>query len=225
MSTLRTKSQVLNELRQGGIVPVIRADSSAIAVKIAEALVAGGITTLEITMTVPDAIRVMSSIAHRFGSRILLGAGTITTPQMADAAVDAGCAFLVTPCLLPEVIARARARRVPVLAGALTPTEVFAAHAAGADFIKVFPAGAVGGPDYLRALRGPFPDIDLVPTGGITLLNAGEYIRAGAAAIGVGGELISREAIAAKDFSAIGALGRQFIEAVSRARLREGIPS
>jgi 2-dehydro-3-deoxyphosphogluconate aldolase / (4S)-4-hydroxy-2-oxoglutarate aldolase len=137
---------------------------------------------------------------------------------MADEAVDCGCAFLVTPAVRPEVVAAARARHVPVICGALTPTEILAAHEAGADLVKVFPASVVGGPAYIRAVRGPLPHIGLVATGGVALNTVVPYFEAGVVAVGVGGELISREAVAAGAFGSIGDLGRQFLEEVRRAR-------
>lgn len=177
-----------------------------------------GLTVLEIAMTVPNAAEAIASAVRAFGSTIIVGAGTITTPELADQAIDAGATFLVTPALLPQAIDAARRRAVPVIAGALTPTEILAAIDAGADWVKVFPASGVGGPAYLRALRGPFPGLNLVPTGGVSLESVGPYIQAGAAAVGVGGELIRPDAVARADFQAIGRLGRQFLEAVQKAR-------
>ena len=218
MSTLRTKSQVLTELRQGGIVPVIRADSSAIAVKIAEALVAGGITTLEITMTVPDALAAIRDVRAQFAERVLLGAGTVTSRALAESALKAGAEFLVTPCAVPEVVSVARERDVAVLPGAMTPTEVFTAWSAGGDIIKIFPASNVGGASYLKALKGPFPQIPLCPTGGVNLQTIGEFVKAGADAVGVGGELVSKSAIDRGEFSEITDLARQYLAAWHAAR-------
>jgi len=218
MSTLRTKSQVLYELRQGGIVPVIRADSSAIAVKIAEALVAGGITTLEITMTVPDALAAIREVRARFAERVLLGAGTVTSRALAEGSLKAGAEFLVTPCAVPEVLSVARERDVAVLPGAMTPTEVFTAWSAGGDIIKIFPAGNVGGASYLKALKGPFPQIPLCPTGGVTLQTIGDFVKAGADAVGVGGELVSKAAIERGDFAQLTNLATQYLDALRAAR-------
>ena len=218
MSTLRTKFQVLNELRQGGIVPVIRADSSAIAVKIAEALVAGGITTLEITMTVPDALAAIREVRARFAERVLLGAGTVTSRALAEGSLKAGAEFLVTPCAVPEVLSVARERDVAVLPGAMTPTEVFTAWSAGGDIIKIFPAGNVGGASYLKALKGPFPQIPLCPTGGVTLQTIGDFVKAGADAVGVGGELVSKAAIERGDFAQLTNLATQYLHALRAAR-------
>jgi 2-dehydro-3-deoxyphosphogluconate aldolase/(4S)-4-hydroxy-2-oxoglutarate aldolase len=217
MSTMAPPG-ALERIRHVGIIPVIRADAESTAVRIAEALIGAGLGVIEITMTVPHATSVMASIASRFGADVTLGAGTITTAAMAGEAVDSGCTFLVTPCMLPKVVTAAKARGVPVICGALTPTEILAAHQAGADLVKVFPASAVGGPAYVRAVRGPFPHIGLVATGGVGLATVLPYFEAGVVAVGVGSELISREAVAAGAFSSIGDLGRQFREEARRAR-------
>jgi len=213
-----TKDEVLSALKSGGIIPVIRAASADAAVRTSEALVDGGIATLEITMTVPDALRAMRLVSERLGADVLLGAGTVTTTRMAADALDAGARFLVSPCVVADVIALARDRGVAILPGALTPTEVFTAHTLGGDIVKVFPASAVGGPAYLRALKGPFPDIDLCPTGGVNLDTIGEFIKAGAVAVGVGGELVLKGAIQAGEFGRITDLARRYVEALARAR-------
>ena len=208
----------LERIRHVGIIPVIRADAASTAVRIAEALIGAGLGVIEITMTVPHATSVMASIASRFGADVILGAGTVTTAAMAGEAVDSGCTFLVTPCMLPKVVTAAKARGVPVICGALTPTEILAAHQAGADLVKVFPASAVGGPAYIRAVGGPLPHIGLVATGGVGLATVVPYFEAGVVAVGVGGELISREAVAAGAFGSIGDLARRFREEARRAR-------
>jgi 2-dehydro-3-deoxyphosphogluconate aldolase/(4S)-4-hydroxy-2-oxoglutarate aldolase len=218
MSTTRTKSEVLALLREGGIVPVIRAESSAIAVKVAEALVAGGITTLEITMTVPDALAAIRDVRAHFAGDVLLGAGTVTSRALADGSLEAGAEFLVTPCVVPDVLAVARERDVAVLPGAMTPTEVFTAWSAGGDIIKIFPASNVGGASYLKALKGPFPQIPLCPTGGVNLQTIGDFIKAGADAVGVGGELVSKAAIDRGDFAQLTELAGQYIAALRAAR-------
>ena len=216
--TARTKAQVLEDLTAGGIVPVIRADSADTAVKIVEALVAGGIRTLEITMTVPDAIGAIRTVAERFGRDVLLGAGTVTSRALAEGSIDAGAEFLVTPCVVPEVIAVARERGVAVLPGAMTPTEVFAAWSAGGDIIKIFPASNVGGASYLKALKGPFPQIKLCPTGGVNLQTIGDFVKAGASAVGVGGELVSKAAIDRGDFDEITRLASEYVKAFAEAK-------
>ena len=214
----RPRSAVVSVLREVGIIPVIRAPSADAAVAVVEALVQAGLTVAEITMTVPNAIDAIASVARRFADQVLVGAGTITDADTARRSVDAGAEFIVTPCLVPEVIDAARRADIAVLPGALTPTEVLNAFRLGGDMVKVFPAQSVGGAAYLRALRGPFPEIPLVPTGGVTLENVRDMFGAGAVAIGVGSELISRDALARRDYAAIGALASQFIAAVREAR-------
>jgi len=218
MASRRQKQQVLAALRDGGIVPVIRADSADTALRIVDALVAGGIRTLEITMTVPDAIGAIKAVADRFGSSVLLGAGTVTSRALAEGSLDAGAEFLVTPCVVPDVIAVAKERDVAVLPGAMTPTEVFTAWSAGGDIVKIFPASNVGGASYLKALKGPFPQIPLCPTGGVNLQTIGEFVKAGASAVGVGGELVSKAAIDAGDYGKITELAKQYVSALSAAR-------
>ena len=206
-------------LREVGIIPVIRAESSDAAIAVVEALMEAGLTVAEITMTVPRAIEAIASVSKRFGDKVLVGAGTVTDAETVRLARDAGAEFIVSPCLVPEVIEAARRADVAVLPGALTPTEVFEAFRQGGDMVKVFPAQNVGGAAYLRALRGPFPEIPLVPTGGVTLENVGEMFKAGAIAVGVGSEMISKDALARRDYAVIGALAARFLEAVSQARV------
>jgi 2-dehydro-3-deoxyphosphogluconate aldolase / (4S)-4-hydroxy-2-oxoglutarate aldolase len=207
-------------LREVGIIPVIRAESEDAALAVAEALAEAGLAVVEITMTVPNAIQVIGAVVQRYGDHVLVGAGTVITAESADRAVDAGAAFIVSPCLVPEVIDAARRAEVAVIPGALTPTEILEASRRGGDMVKVFPIQSVGGASYLRALRGPLPDIPLVPTGGVSLDNVREMFEAGAAAVGVGGELVSRDALARRDYKAIGAAARQFRAAVQSARGR-----
>jgi 2-dehydro-3-deoxyphosphogluconate aldolase/(4S)-4-hydroxy-2-oxoglutarate aldolase len=209
---------IVSTLREVGILPVIRAPSADAAVAVVEALLQAGLTVAEITMTVPNAIDAIGAVAKRFPGTVIVGAGTVTDAETARRAVDAGAEFIVTPCLVPEVIDAAHRVDVAVLPGALTPGEVFEAFRLGGDMVKVFPVQSVGGAAYLRALRGPFPDIPLVPTGGVTLENIAEMFEAGAAAVGVGTELISKDALARRDYAAIGVLASQFLAAGRQAR-------
>jgi 2-dehydro-3-deoxyphosphogluconate aldolase/(4S)-4-hydroxy-2-oxoglutarate aldolase len=218
----RSKDSVLATIREIGIIPVIRAESSDAALAVVEALATAGLVIAEVTMTVPDAIAVIAKVSQRFGDRVLVGAGTVTDADTARRAVEAEAEFIVTPCLVPEVIEVAKRADVAVLPGALTPSEVFRAHSLGGDMVKVFPAQSMGGASYLRALRGPFPHIPLVPTGGITLENVREMFDAGAAAVGVGSELISRNALARRDYAAISALAGEFLAAARAVRMQEG---
>jgi 2-dehydro-3-deoxyphosphogluconate aldolase / (4S)-4-hydroxy-2-oxoglutarate aldolase len=214
----RVRSPAVAIIREIGIIPVIRADSADAAIAVVEALAEAGLVIAEITMTVPGAIGAIGAVAKRFADKVLVGAGTVTDAETTRRAADAGAEFVVTPCLVPEVIEAARASAVAVLPGGLTPTEIFQAYSAGADMVKVFPVQNVGGGAYLRALRGPFPEIPLVPTGGVTLENVREMFDAGAAAVGVGSELISKDALARRDYAAIGTLAAQFLEAAREAR-------
>jgi 2-dehydro-3-deoxyphosphogluconate aldolase / (4S)-4-hydroxy-2-oxoglutarate aldolase len=206
----RAKAGVLREF---GIIPILRASTADVALPVAEALLQAGLPVVEITMTVPNAIDAIRAVAKRFAGKLLVGAGTVTDAETARRAVDAGAEFIVTPCLFPDVIEAARHADVAVLPGALTPTEVFEAFRLGGDMVKVFPIQSVGGAAYLRALRGPFPDIPLVPTGGVTLANVGEMFAAGAAAVGVGSELISTDALARGNYAAIETAAKRFLEA------------
>jgi 2-dehydro-3-deoxyphosphogluconate aldolase / (4S)-4-hydroxy-2-oxoglutarate aldolase len=212
------RSKAVIALRDIGVIPIIRASSADVAMPVAEALLQAGLPVAEITMTVPNAIDAIRAVAKRFAGKILVGAGTVTDADTARRAIDAGAVFIVTPCLVPAVIDAARRADVAVLPGALTPGEVLAAFRAGGDMVKVFPVQSVGGAAYLRALRAPFPDIPLVPTGGVTLENTAAMFTAGAVAVGVGTELISKDALARRDYAAIGALARQFLAAVRQAR-------
>jgi 2-dehydro-3-deoxyphosphogluconate aldolase/(4S)-4-hydroxy-2-oxoglutarate aldolase len=213
-------NETAQRLREVGIIPIIRASSADVALPVAEALLQAGLPVVEITMTVPNALAAIGAVAKRFAGKLLLGAGTVTDAVTCKRAVDAGAEFIVTPCVVPEVIEAARRANIAVLPGALTPTEVSEAHRLGGDMVKIFPVQSVGGAEYLRALRGPFPDIPLVPTGGVTLENVIEMFTAGAAAVGVGSELISKVALDRRDYAAIGALAKQFLDKVSQAKRR-----
>jgi 2-dehydro-3-deoxyphosphogluconate aldolase/(4S)-4-hydroxy-2-oxoglutarate aldolase len=205
-------------LREVGIIPIIRAASADVAVPVAEALLAAELTVVEITLTVPNAIEAIGAVVKRFRGKLLVGAGTVTDATMAKRAIDAGAKFIVTPSLVPDVALAARRADVTVLPGALTPTEVFEAFRQGGDLVKIFPVQSVGGAAYVRALRAPFPDIPLVPTGGVTLENIADMFEAGAAAVGIGSELISKDALARRDYAAIGARAKQFLQARPQRR-------
>ena len=218
MGATRKREEVVATIRSVGVIPVIRASSPAVAARVVEAVADAGMAIVEITMTVPNAIDAIADAAQKYGDRILIAAGTVTDSATAERAVDAGASIIVSPCLVPDVIETARAKHVVVIPGALTPTEVFTAMSAGADLVKVFPAHSVGGPAYLRALRGPFPDLPLIPTGGVSLETIAEFFAAGAAAVGVGSELVTRPMLQREDYAGIEALARQFMRAVATAR-------
>jgi 2-dehydro-3-deoxyphosphogluconate aldolase / (4S)-4-hydroxy-2-oxoglutarate aldolase len=215
----RERVEVVATLREVGVIPVVRAPSSAMGQRIAEALIGAGLPIIEVTMTVPGAIDVISALARQFGGRVLIGAGTVIEGVTAERAIDAGAQFIVSPGMVGDVIDAAQRHDVAVLPGALTPTEIIQAVRMGVDLIKIFPAQSVGGPSYIRALRGPFPNIAFVPTGGVTLDNVADFIRAGSAAVGVGGEMIPRDAVERGDYQRIEHLATQFVAAVKAARL------
>jgi 2-dehydro-3-deoxyphosphogluconate aldolase/(4S)-4-hydroxy-2-oxoglutarate aldolase len=200
----------------------VRAPSPEDALKAVEAIVAAGLGIAEIAMTVAKALRVMETVAERFGDKVLLGAGTILDPESCRAAMLAGAEFIVTPSLDVRVIELARRYSKPVFPGALTPTEVVAAWQAGADMVKIFPAGPVGGPKYIKALKGPLPQVELVPTGGVNLENTADFIKAGAAAVAVGGELVDVKALKEGKLDIITSNARKFLEAVRAARAALG---
>lgn len=214
---LTTKSQVGLFIEEIGIVPVVRASSPDEARFAAEAVWQGGIPIVEITMTVPGAIEVISELV-RTTPGVLVGAGTVTSAEAARRSIEAGAKFLVTPGFDAKTVEMAAVKGTLIMAGALTPTEVLAAWKAGADFVKVFPCSHVGGASYIKALKGPFPDVKLVPTGGVNLNTAADYIAAGAAALGVGGELILKDAIQARKAEVIKELAKKFLEKVANAR-------
>jgi 2-dehydro-3-deoxyphosphogluconate aldolase/(4S)-4-hydroxy-2-oxoglutarate aldolase len=212
-----TKQETLNRLHDLGIVAVIRGPSPELTVRMVEALAAGGIYGIEITYTTPDAAAVVRALARAFGETILLGMGTLTNPAQAAEALNAGARYLVSP-ITDEALGRAMvATGLPVMIGALTPTEVFRAHQLGSDVVKLFPGSAVG-PDYVRALRGPFPHIPLMPTGGVDEHNLVDWFRAGVFAVGAGSQLSPADLAKAGQFDLITAVARRFAAAVAKAR-------
>jgi len=212
------KSIIIDQILQIGLIPVVRAESSDVAMRAIDAIKEGGISVLEITMTVPGAIRVIEEVARRFGDGAIVGAGTVLDSETARACILAGAQFIVGPALDLDTISCCRRYSIPVMPGAMTPTEVLTAWKAGADFVKVFPANAVGGPSYIKALKAPLPQIQLVPTGGVSLKTAADFIKAGAAALGVGADLVDTAALLAGEDKVITERARQFIEIVKTAR-------
>lgn len=214
------KDQVRDRIAEIGIIPIVRASSSRAARIAAEAVCEGGIPIVEITMTVPGAVELIRELVAGAGSTVLVGAGTVLNPEAARQCMDAGAQFLVTPGLNLETVAFAVHQNMLIAAGALTPTEVIAAWEAGSDFVKVFPCGNVGGAKYIKALKGPLPQIPLVPTGGVNLNTAAEFIEAGADALGVGGELVQAEALRRNKPEMIAENARKFLAIVRQARSR-----
>jgi 2-dehydro-3-deoxyphosphogluconate aldolase/(4S)-4-hydroxy-2-oxoglutarate aldolase len=212
------KQRVRERILEIGIVPVVRASSSAEACLAADAVHEGGIPIVEITMTVPGAIDVISELVKNCGSDVLVGAGTVLSADVARRCIDAGAEFLVSPGLNLQTVAFAAGEGKLIMAGALTPTEVMAAWDAGADFIKIFPCGQVGGAKYIKALKGPFPQIPFIPTGGVNLNTAAEFLEAGAVALGVGGELVQADALKANKPEIIAENARKFLAIVQHTR-------
>jgi 2-dehydro-3-deoxyphosphogluconate aldolase/(4S)-4-hydroxy-2-oxoglutarate aldolase len=213
-----TRDSILSAIRDIGIVPVVRTESAGSAIQAIEAIYRGGIRAAEITMTVPGAIRALEKIADQFGDQIVLGAGTVLDAETARACMLAGAEFFVTPSLNRKTIEMARRYSKPIVPGALTPTEVLAAWEAGADAVKIFPAGAVGGAKYIKALKAPFPQIEMIPTGGVNLETIGEFLKAGACAAGVGAELIDGATIKAGKYEVFEERAKKFLAAVAAAR-------
>ena len=202
-----------------GVVPVVRASSADDAMKIVDAIKDGGINIIEITMTVPNAIGVMEAVAKRFEGDVLLGAGTVLDAETARTSILAGAEFVVSPCLNDDLIKICKRYAKIVIPGAMTPTEILKAWEMGADIVKVFPAGNLGGPEYIRAIKAPLPQILLNPTGGVNLKNAGEFIKAGATVISVGSALVDKKAVSEGRFEVLTEKTRQFIEEIKKARV------
>ncbi|HWQ54210.1 MAG TPA: bifunctional 4-hydroxy-2-oxoglutarate aldolase/2-dehydro-3-deoxy-phosphogluconate aldolase [Bryobacteraceae bacterium] len=213
-----TRKEVLSFITEVGIVPVVRTNSAESAVKAVEAIYRGGVRAAEITMTVPGAIKALEKVADLFGGKIVLGAGTVLDPETARACMLAGAEFFVTPALNVKTIEMAKRYSKVICPGALTPTEVITAWDAGADIVKIFPCGNVGGAKYIKALKGPFPQVEMIPTGGVNLETAGDFLKAGACAVAVGGELVDAKSIKEGRYEAIEQKAKQYLEAVARAR-------
>jgi len=212
-----SKDANLSRMVESGVVAVVRAPSGELLVDVAQALLDGGVQTIEITFTVPGAQRILEQVADRLGDKVLLGAGTVLDPETARTALLAGAQFIVAPTLNLDVIRLCRRYDKAVIPGALTPTEVLTAWEAGADIVKVFPSGFTG-PGYLKAIHGPLPQVRLMPTGGVNLQTAADFLRAGACALGVGGALVERKAVLAGDMARIESLARQFAQIVKETR-------
>lgn len=201
-----------------GIVPVLRARSAKEGRALVEALVAGGITVMEVTMTVPGAVELLRELKHAYGDRLLLGSGTVTDVGQVQETIAAGAEFVVSPSFHPEVVGRTKALGKVSIPGALTPTEVITAWRAGADYVKIFPCSAVGGASYLKSLLAPFPELQLIPTGGVTLDTAADFLKAGALALGVGTDLVNPKAIAEGKPETVTETAKKYLQIVSECR-------
>lgn len=214
------KTEVIQQITETGILPVIRASSADEAARAIEAVQAGGIDVFEITMTVPGAVQLIKKLTDESGNGALIGAGTVLTLEQARDCIAAGAKFIISPTLNFEIVDYCRKFEIAVMPGALTPTEILAAWTAGADFVKVFPAGSVGGANYIKSLKAPLPNIKIIPTGGVSLATAADFIRAGASALGVGADLLDLELLRSGKENTITERARQFVDIVNAARER-----
>ena len=213
-----SKSETLRRILEVGIIPVVRARSADEAMRAVDAIKEGGVSVLEITMTVPGAVRVIEELARRYQNEALVGAGTVLDQETARACILAGAEFIVSPALDLATIACCHRYSVAVMPGAMTPTEVLAAWSAGADLVKVFPANSLGGASYIKNLKAPLPQVEMVPTGGVSLATAADFIKAGAAALGVGSDLVDTKALEEGNDRLISERARRFVEIVRQAR-------
>ena len=216
-----TIENAISRIEEIGIVPVVRAANLDEARKAVDAIYAGGIPLIEITMTVPNAPVMIEELVKHYGTSVLTGAGTVTTAKQAEICLDAGAQFLVSPGLSVPVLQTAAKRGVLAIPGALTPTEVMAALEAGAKLVKIFPCGSAGGPKHIKALKAPFPEVRFIPTGGVNLSNAAEYLAAGSFALGVGADLVDLNAIRKKEPAKIIDMAKALVDAVRLARAAE----
>ncbi|MGA9719930.1 MAG: bifunctional 4-hydroxy-2-oxoglutarate aldolase/2-dehydro-3-deoxy-phosphogluconate aldolase [Acidobacteriaceae bacterium] len=205
-------------LEQAGLIPVLRANSVQTGHALVDAMMAGGVTVVEVTMTVPNALNLLRELKQRHGDKLLLGSGTVTDVAQVEATIDAGAEFVVSPSLHLDVIAKTKELGRISIPGALTPTEVITAWRAGADYVKVFPCSAMGGASYLKSLLAPFPELKLIPTGGVTLQTAAAFLKAGARALGVGTDLVNTAAIAEGKPESITNTARAYLETIRVAR-------
>lgn len=201
-----------------GLIPVLRAKSVAQGRAVVDAMIAGGVTVVEVTMTVPGAVDLLKELNKEYGAKLLLGSGTVTTADQAQATIDAGAEFVVSPSLHPDVIRVTKANKKVSCPGTLTPTEVITAWNEGADYVKIFPCSAMGGAGYLKSLLAPFPHLRLLPTGGVTLQTAESFIKAGARALGVGSDLVNLAAIDAGKPETITETARAYLKVIAEAR-------
>lgn len=213
-----TKEKAMKLIYDTGLIPIIRVESADIAFNVADAFLEGDVNIIEVTMSVPGAIDVVKQLVEQFGDKVLIGTGTVVDGKMAEEVIKAGSAFIVSPNYSRDLIETAIKHSKPIIPGALTPTEIYNAYTLGADAVKVFPCGTVGGATYLKAIRGPLPQIPLVPTGGVNLDTAGPMLEAGAYALGVGGAITDKNAIKEGRFEVITENVRKFLDIVKAYR-------
>lgn len=217
-----TKSEIIQRLLDPGLIAIIRADSSEQLIEAAEALLAGGVSTMEVTMTTPNALQVITAVTQKFGDAILMGVGSVIDPRTVYSAVAAGAEFIVTPVTKPQVIAAAQHLDKPIVSGAFTPTECLLAHESGADFVKLFPAD-LGGATYIKNILAPLPMLRIVPTGGVTPETAAAFLKAGCVALGAGSSLVSNEILQKRDWAELKNRAATFVKAVQVAKSSAGL--
>jgi 2-dehydro-3-deoxyphosphogluconate aldolase / (4S)-4-hydroxy-2-oxoglutarate aldolase len=217
-----TTAQIIERV---GLIPVLRARSAVQAHAVVKAMIAGGVTVVEVTMTVPGAVNLLKELKNEYGTKLLLGSGTVTTADQAKATIDAGAEFVVSPTLHPAVISTTKNSGKLSIPGALTPTEVITAWEAGADYVKIFPCSAMGGASYLKSLLAPFPHLKLIPTGGVTHHTAASFLEAGARALGVGSDLVNLAAIDKVEPEIITAAARAYLKILATFREQSGLPA
>lgn len=214
---MRTKQQIIEQLLNPGIIAVVRAPKQEQVIPLSEALVAGGVIAVEITMTTPNAIAAIREASHKLGDRALIGVGTVLDVATCQAAIEAGAQFVVSPICRTELVAVAHAANRPIMLGAYTPTEAQTAHEAGSDFIKIFPADTLG-PGYVKSLRAPLPHLKIVPTGGVDLNTIGDFFKAGCAAVGAGSSLVSAKILQDAAWGDLTQRAKDFVHAAATAR-------
>ena len=214
---MRTKSEIITLLINPGIIAVVRAQKAEQVIPLSEALLAGGVIAIEITMTTPNAIEAIRHAREKLGERAVIGVGTVLTEKVCRDAIEAGAEFAVTPICRTEFVSIAHAADRPIMLGAYTPTEAQTAHEAGADFIKIFPADTLG-PGYIKALRAPLPHLKIVPTGGVDVNNVADFLKAGCAAVGVGGSMVTAKMLQAGDWPGLTKAAEEFVKAARSAK-------
>jgi 2-dehydro-3-deoxyphosphogluconate aldolase / (4S)-4-hydroxy-2-oxoglutarate aldolase len=214
-----TKLEIIDRILNPGIVAIMRADSSEQLIDAATALYEGGVTGMEVTMTTPNALQVISDVRKKFGDKVLIGVGSVLDTETCRAAILAGAEFVVTPVTRPDVIQLCNRYSKPIASGAYTPTEALTAHESGADFIKIFPADQIG-PTYIKNILAPLPMLRIIPTGGVTVETAASFIAAGCVALAAGSSLVSKDVLKSKDWKKLSATAAAFVEAVKKARAK-----
>ena len=213
-------NEIAERIERVGLIPVLRAKSPKQAHAVVEAMLRGGVTVVEVTMTVPGAVQVIRDLKREFGPKVLLGSGTVTTAREAEETIEAGAEFVVSPSFHPDVVQATKAAHKLSIPGALTPTEVITAYRAGADYVKIFPCSAMGGAPYLKSLLAPFPHLKLIPTGGVTVDTAESFLKAGARALGVGSDLVDLKAIEEGRPEVITETAKKYAEIIARFRAK-----